>query len=372
MAKFRVALSGDFLKSDGTPAYPMVDLAPLAAAGGEVAYVHSVDRVMRAADLEGFDALILLGSRFDARSIPADGRLAVVARFGVGYDTVDVAACTKAGIALVITPDGVRRPVAVTVLTLMLALASRLFAKDRITRMGPQGWAMRSDYMGLGLTGRTLGLLGVGNIGAEVLRLAAPLDMRFIAHDPYIDPAKARALGADLVDLDTLFRESDFVSINVPLGDRTRGLVGARLFGLMKPTAYLINTARGPIVDQRALHEVLASRPHRRGRARRLRGRAGAGRRADPQARQRHRHPARALLHRRVLRRQRRRRRPRRALGHARRDPGKPRQSGGRRDTGVAPAPGGASHARRECVAVIPAGAKRRAGIHGSAGVGPG
>src|SRR3954454_4010677 len=274
MAKFRVALSGDFLKADGTPAYPMVDLAPLAEAGGEVAYVHSVDRVMRAADLEGFDALILLGSRFDERSIPADGRLAVVARFGVGfdtvdvaasprfgvgYDTVDVAACTKAGIALVITPDGVRRPVAVTVLTLMLALASRLFAKDRITRMGPQGWAMRSDYMGLGLTGRTLGLLGVGNIGAEVLRLAAPLDMRFIAHDPYIDPAKARALGADLVDLDTLFREADFVSINVPLGDNTRGLVGARLLGLMKPTAYLINTARGPIVDQRALHDVLAS-----------------------------------------------------------------------------------------------------------------
>src|SRR3954462_1306828 len=259
MAKFRVALSGDFLKSDGTPAYPMVDLAPLAEAGGEVAYVHSVDRVMRAADLEGFDALILLGSRFDERSIPADGRLAVVARFGVGYDTVDVAACTKAGIGLVITPDGVRRPVAVTVLTLMLALASRLFAKDRITRMGPQGWAMRSDYMGLGLTGRTLGLLGVGNIGAEVLRLAAPLDMRFIAHDPYIEPAKARALGADLVDLDTLFREADFVSINVPLGDKTCGLVGARLLGLMKPTAYLINTARGPIVDERALHAALAS-----------------------------------------------------------------------------------------------------------------
>src|SRR5829696_7480605 len=339
MAKFRVALSGDFLKSDGTPAYPMVDLAPLAEAGGEVAYVHSVDRVMRAADLEGFDALILLGSRFDERSIPADGRLAVVARFGVGYDTVDVAACTEAGIALVITPDGVRRPVAVTVLTLMLALASRLFAKDRITRMGPAGWAMRSDYMGLGLTGRTLGLLGVGNIGAEVLRLAAPLDMRFIAHDPYIDPAKARALGADLVDLDTLFREADFVSINVPLGDKTRGLVGARLLGLMKRTAYLINTARAP--------RGAGDRPHRRGRARRVRGRAGAGRRADPAARQRHRHPARALLHRRVLRRQRRRRRPRRSFGHARRDPGEPRQSRGRRNAGMAATHGGAPRARR-------------------------
>jgi phosphoglycerate dehydrogenase-like enzyme len=259
MARFRVALSGDFLKGDGKPAYPMVDLEPLRQAGGEVAYVPSVDRVMRAEDLEGFDALILLGSRFDERSIPGDGRLAVVARFGVGYDTVDVPACTKAGIAVAITPDGVRRPVAVTVLTFMLALAHRLFAKDRLTRMGPQGWAMRSDYMGLGLTGRTLGLVGVGNIGAEVLRLAAPLDMRFIAHDPYIAPAKARALNAELVDLETVFRESDFVSIHVPLSQATRGLVGQRLLALMKPTAYLINTARGPIVDQRALHDALAS-----------------------------------------------------------------------------------------------------------------
>jgi phosphoglycerate dehydrogenase-like enzyme len=259
VARFRVALSGDFLKADGTPAYPMVDLEPLRQAGGEIAYMHAVDRVMRAADLEGFDALILLRSRFDERSIPGDGRLALVARFGVGYDTVDVAACTKAGVGLVITPDGVRRPVAVTVLTFMLALAHRLIAKDRLTRTGPPGWAMRSEYMGVGLTGRTLGLLGVGNIGAEVFRLAAPLDMRFIAHDPYIDPAKARSLGAELVDIETLFREADFLSINAPLSEATRGLVGARLIGLMKPSAYLINTARGPIVDQRALYEALAA-----------------------------------------------------------------------------------------------------------------
>ena len=261
MAPFRVALSGDFLKDDGTPAYPMFDLEPLRREPGvEVAYVHAVDRVMRAADLEDFDALILLGHRFEERSIPASGRLAVVARFGVGYDTVDVPACTRAGIAVVITPDGVRRPVAVSVLTFMLALSTRLIEKDRLTRMGPAGWAMRSDYMGIGLTGRTLGLLGVGNIGADVLRLAAPFDMRFIAHDPFIEPARLRALGADGVDIETLFRESDFVSVSVPLSEATRGLVGARLLGLMKPTAYLINTARGPIVDQRALYEVLAAR----------------------------------------------------------------------------------------------------------------
>jgi D-3-phosphoglycerate dehydrogenase len=259
-ARFRVALSGDFLNAEGTPAYPMVDLEPLRAAGAELAYVPAVDGVMRAADLAGFDALILLGSRFGASSIPADGRLALVARFGVGYDTVDVAACTAAGIAVVITPDGVRRPVAVSVITFMLALAMRLFAKDRLTRMGPAGWAMRSQHMGMGLSGRTLGMLGIGNIGADVLRLAAPFDMRFLAHDPHVDAAKARALGATLVDIDTLFRDSDFVSVNVPLNDRTRGLVGKRLLGLMKPTAYLINTARGPIVDQRALYDALASR----------------------------------------------------------------------------------------------------------------
>jgi phosphoglycerate dehydrogenase-like enzyme len=260
MSAFRVGLSGDFLKPDGTPAFPMVDLGPLHREPGvEVAYVHAVEGVMRAEDLADFDALILLGNRFEARSIPPGGRLAIVARFGVGYDTVDVPACTAAGIAVVITPDGIRRPVAASVLTLMLALATRLIAKDRLTRMGPAGWAQRSEHIGLGLTGRTLGLLGVGNIGADVLRLVGPLDMRVLAHDPYLDPAKARALGAELVDIETLFREADFLSISVPLNDATRGLVDARLLGLMKPTAYLINTARGPIVDQRALYEALAA-----------------------------------------------------------------------------------------------------------------
>jgi D-3-phosphoglycerate dehydrogenase len=257
-ASFRVALSGDFRKADGTPAYPMFDLAPLAATPGvEYAYVDAVDGVIQAADLADFDALILLAHRFDERSIPAGDRLAVVARFGVGYDNVDVPACTAAGIALVITPDGVRRPVAVTVLTFMLALAGKLMIKDRLTRQGPAGWARRSAHMGMGLTGRTLGQLGIGNIGSEVFRIAAPLGMRFIAHDPFVSAQQAKALNVELVDLDTLFREADFLSISVPLNDTTKGIVGKRLLGLMKPTAYLINTARGPIVDQAALTEAL-------------------------------------------------------------------------------------------------------------------
>jgi phosphoglycerate dehydrogenase-like enzyme len=257
---YRVALSGDFLKADVTPVFPDFDLEPLRQAPGvEVAYIESKDPV-RAEQLVDFDALILLIQRFTTDSIPANGRLAVVARFGVGYDTVDVEACTKAGIAVVITPDGVRRPVAVSIITLMLALTGKLMIKDALTREGSAGFGRRGDYMGLGLVGRVLGSVGIGNIGAELFRLAKPFDMRFIAHDPYADVKVAAELGIELVSLEDVFRRADIVSVNCPLTPQTRGLVNAERLALMKPTAYLINTARGPIVDQKALTATLKAR----------------------------------------------------------------------------------------------------------------
>lgn len=257
---FRVALSGDFRQPDGSPTYPDFDLAPLLTAPGvEAAYLEPKNPI-RADQLAGFDALILLAHRFTAESIPAEGRLAVVARFGVGYDTVDVEACTRAGIALVITPDGVRRPVAVSIITLMLALTGKLMVKDRLARDAAPGFAKRADHMGVGLVGRTLGSLGIGNIGAEMFRMAKPFDMHFIAHDPFADPAGAAELGIELVGLDEVFRRSDILSVSCPLTPETKHLVNAARLGLMKPTAYLINTARGPIVDQKALTRVLQER----------------------------------------------------------------------------------------------------------------
>jgi len=259
MSKFRIALSGDFRKPDGAPAYPVFDLSPLEDdADVEFFYVEPVDGVIPAAGLADTDVLILLAARFSADSVPADGRLSMVARFGVGYDNVDVDACTKNGIAVAITPDGVRRPVAVAVLTFILALAGKLFTKDRLVRAGPEGWAKRSDHMGLGLVGRTLGQLGIGNIGAEVFRLAKPLDMTFIAHDPYADPGLAAELGVELVGIEDLFRRADYLSVSCPLNDETKGIVNAERLALMKPTAFLINTARGPVVDQAALTDALA------------------------------------------------------------------------------------------------------------------
>ncbi len=261
MERYRVALSADFQKSDGSSAFPSFDLSPLDADPHiEWAYVPLVDGRIPAEDMAGFDALILLAGRFDADSLPGDGRLSLVARFGVGYDNVDVAACSASDVAVVITPSGVRRPVAVAILTFILALSGRLLIKDRLTRSGPDGWAQRGAHMGQGLVGLTLGSIGIGNIGAEMFKLAAPLGMNFIGHDPYTDPAVAGDIDVELVPIDQVFRNADFVCINCPLTDETEGLVDADKIALMKPTAFLINTARGPIVDQAALTDALAAK----------------------------------------------------------------------------------------------------------------
>ena len=255
--KFRVALSGDFRKSDGSPTFPDFDLAPLKAARGvEVAYVDAASPIA-AREVADFDALILLVPRFGRESITPNGRLSVVARFGVGYDNVDVDACSEAGIAVVITPDGVRRPVAASILTLILALTGKLMIKDALTRQGPAGFNRRAEHMGVGVAGRTLGSLGIGNIGAEMFRLAKPLDMTFIAFDPFADRKVAEELGVEFVSIEDVFRRSDVLTVNCPLSPETHHLVNAERLALMKPTSYFINTARGPIVDQKALVDVL-------------------------------------------------------------------------------------------------------------------
>jgi len=158
-------------------------------------------------------------------------------------------------VLVTITPNAVRRPVATSVIAYMLALAHKIPTKDRLTRSGR--WGERLEHMGVGLIGKTLGVIGAGNIGQEVFRMAMPFDLRFIAAEPQPDRAELDRLGVSLVDLDTLLREADFISVNCPLNEKTRHLIGAREFGLMKPSAFFINTARGPVVDEPALIETL-------------------------------------------------------------------------------------------------------------------
>ena len=294
--KFRVALSGDFRKADGSPTYPDFDLAPLHAAKGvEVVFLKSANP-LRADQLEDIDALILLAHRFTAESVPKSGRLAVVARFGVGYDTVDVDACTQAGIALVITPDGVRRPVAVSIVTLMLALTGKLMIKDRLAREAAAGFAKRSDHMGVGLVGRTLGSVGIGNIGAELFRMAKPFDMRFIAHDPFADSTVVAELGIELVALDDVFTTSGhrFRELSVDRANpasRERGTPCVDE-AIRLPHQHSAGTDR----RSKSTDESLAGGPHCRRRARRARTRAAGCRRSHSQARQRHLVAARAVL----------------------------------------------------------------------------
>lgn len=257
MSKFRVGLEKSFTKPDGTPAYSVFDLSPLQN-DPKVELVRLENGgVFTPADLASLDAVVVGGARVTPDSVRGMTRLSLVARFGVGFDNVDLDACTGSGIAVSNTPDGVRRPVAVSVIAFLLALTGRMFEKDRLTRMGPAGFAVKGDYLGHGLIGRTLGLVGIGNIGAETIRMAKPFDMKIIAHDPFADPNVARELGVEMVALDEVFRRSDFISLHTPLSKDTHLLVDARRIGLMKKTAFLINTARGPVVDQKALTAAL-------------------------------------------------------------------------------------------------------------------
>jgi phosphoglycerate dehydrogenase-like enzyme len=203
-----------------------------------------------------YDGLLVNLSRVTRASVArADCRLKIVARNGVGFDTVDVPALTKKGIVLTNTPLAVRRPVAVAALTMIFALAGRLVEKDALVRAGR--WSDRTEYLGVGLTTRTLGLVGAGGIGQEIMRLAKPFFARIIAADPYADRAAVAALGAEIAPLEAVMSEADFVVVCCLLNEETRHLIDARALALMKPTAFFINMARGPIHDEGALIDAL-------------------------------------------------------------------------------------------------------------------
>jgi len=209
--------------------------------------------------IEDYDIVVTRTfSRWTERSFIGNDRILSLHRNGVGYDRVDVPALTKAGVLLCITPDAVRRPVAVAIITFILALSTRLFIKHRLTSEGR--WSEVPKYNGYGLVGRTLGSLGVGNIGHEMFKLAKPFGMRHIAYDPYLKQKDVNDVDVKLVDMDTVLSESDFLNISCPLNEKTRHLIGERELKKMKPTAFLINTARGPIIDEAVLVKALRER----------------------------------------------------------------------------------------------------------------
>jgi len=204
--------------------------------------------------------LSLLTDRIDGALLDAAPRVRVVSNYAVGYDNIDVAAATSRGVVVTNTPGVLTETVADFAITLLLAVARRVVESDRYTREGRwKSWEPLL-FLGQDLYGATLGLVGLGRIGAAVAKRAHGFDMRILYHDVVRREDLEHDLGLEFTSLEDLLRRSDFISVHTPLTPQTRHLISTDQFRLMKRTAVLVNTARGPIVDPDALYRALADR----------------------------------------------------------------------------------------------------------------
>jgi phosphoglycerate dehydrogenase-like enzyme len=255
---FRLGITRDILGAENRIGWGDIGLALLDAEPSiTVEILPRREEVLSPEQVGNYDALLVLGAQVRASSLSDPRRLKLLARFGVGYDSVDIEACTAAGVAVTITPDGVRRPLAAAAMTLILSVSHNVVAKDGLVRSGR--WHERMEHMGRSVHGATLGLVGVGNVGREIVPLARAFGMSCIGCDPYADPAQMAAAGVTAVGLEELLHRADVVCVVCPLTEETRHLIGEAQLALMKPGAILVNVARGAIVDQAALTRALQS-----------------------------------------------------------------------------------------------------------------
>jgi len=205
--------------------------------------------------ISGYEALIVRSrTHVTAEVLEAGARLKVVGRAGVGVDNIDVETARRRGVVVLNAPGGNVISAAEFAFALMLALVRRIPQADASLKAGK--WE-RNRFRGAELHGKTLGLIGAGRIGSEVAKRARAFGMQVVVHDPYLSPERAGEMGVELVALAALLQSADVVSIHTPLTDETRGLIGSDQLRLMKPTAYLINAARGGVVDEVALAAAL-------------------------------------------------------------------------------------------------------------------
>lgn len=258
--KFLVMLTADFYDNTGAGKYRDIGLSVLAEQPHVEQRVFKEHRQQIGPDQVGdAQGVIVLTPAVTAESVSKADNLLVMARFGVGYDAVDVKACTGADVLVTITVGAVDRSVAEATIGWMIALSHNLRVKDGLLRAGR--WDERTKYMGRELRDRTLGVIGLGGIARKTIELLRGFGMKQpLAFDPFVNQETAANHAVRLVSLEELLRQSDFVSIHCPLTDTTRGLIGARELALMKPDAYLLNTARGGIVDEDALYDALRNR----------------------------------------------------------------------------------------------------------------
>jgi D-3-phosphoglycerate dehydrogenase len=241
--------------------HDFADLEPeervLRPLGARLQVLAGGDRGALAAALERADAVINQMVPLDAGLIAAMRRCLLIVRYGVGYDTIDVAAATEAGICVANVPDYGTQEVALHAVALMLALHRRLPVYDAALREGRWLKGRQAGAPIARMKGLTFGIVGFGRIGRAAAAHAASLGMHRLTYDPYVSRSSAMELGAVLVDYQTLLRQSDFVSFHTPLSPETRHLLGAPEIRQMKHSAIVVNTSRGPVVDTAALAAAL-------------------------------------------------------------------------------------------------------------------
>jgi phosphoglycerate dehydrogenase-like enzyme len=255
MSPFRVGITDDF--APGNLIGGWIDdpvrrlLAPLPELEWE--FIPSSGGLISPESVADYDAVITSEPKWTAESFRDLRRLMLVAYWGIGVDGIDLSAAADADVAVTNSPSaGNHASVAESALTFVLSLSKHLLAKDRLTKQGQASAAQALP--GSLIRGRTIGTIGFGATARAFAQMVGALGpARLLAYDPYVTPEVAQQAGAELADLTDVMRESDYLVVMCTLSDQTRGLVSAELLSLMKPTAYLVNTARGPIVDQRAL-----------------------------------------------------------------------------------------------------------------------
>jgi D-3-phosphoglycerate dehydrogenase len=218
------------------------------------------DRPRLLAAAGSVDALVVRNQTdVNAELLAAVKQCKVIGRAGVGVDNIDVGAASKNGIVVTYAPEENALSVAELVIGMMLCMARKLPAADASVKQGR--WERRQFY-GTEIHGKTMGILGLGKIGCRVALRARAFGMNIIAHDPYLTPhhLNVTETGAELVDLDTLLARSDVISVHLPLTSETRHLLNESRLSTMKPTAFLINTSRGPVVDEEDLYKILKER----------------------------------------------------------------------------------------------------------------
>ena len=251
------------LSDNGTTAFRILVCDPIAEDGVEALRRAGADVDVRTGlspeelrdSVDGYNALVVRSeTKISREIIAAAGTLQVVGRAGIGVDNIDLDAATERGIVVVNAPTGNVISAAEHAIALMLSLSRHIPQANASLRSGK--WE-RGRFQGTEVRGKTLGIVGLGQVGSEVARRAKGLEMRVLAHDPFVPEERARVLGVDVVPMETLVRESDYITVHTTLTEGTKSLIGEAELRSMKPSARVINTARGGIVDEAALKKAL-------------------------------------------------------------------------------------------------------------------